>query len=286
MIRSIVVAFVMVLPFMVTAGESDAWKCPPVQGWTVVTESTVYTPETLWEFINGAAEMFVSYGFQDLHVAYYRSAPDREIRAEVYRHSTAENAYGMYSQERSPENTSALYGTEGYSDEGILNFTAGQWYVKLSAAGAVPQAGLQRVAGAIDSVLSQPRDLPSGFALLPVAQRRPRSEQYVARDYLGYAFLSGVYVAQYGNSDACQIFAIPRDSSAAARSVYDAFTRVAPPAVPAGSGPFVRLQDPHHGQIDLALLGSSVVGIIGCSDTQPLQLLILKTAPKTPSGHK
>jgi hypothetical protein len=286
MIRPIVVAVLMLLPAAVTAGESGTWKFPPVQGWTVIPESTVYTPETLWEFINGAADLFVSYGFRDLHVAYYRAAPEMEIRAEVYRHSTVENAYGMYSQERSPENAAAPRGTEGYSDEGILNFTAGRWYVKLSAAGPVPEPGLQHVAAAIDSVLHQPRALPAGFALLPLEQRQPRSEQYIARDYLGYAFLSGVYVAQYGRTDGCQIFVIPKDSSAAARSVYNAFLRVAPPAASKGNDPFIRLKDPHHGPVDITILGNSVVGIIGCSDTHALRLLLLENTPKTPFGQK
>ena len=161
---SALLAFVLLLPVLAKCGDNDAALFPPVQGWALLCDSTVYTRETLWEYIDGAADLFVSYGFQDLHIAYYRSSPDVEIRVESYRHASSENAYGIYSQERSPDNPVAAYGAEGYADEGLLNFVAGPWYVKLSSnqSGDQVRSGLRQLAGAIDSVLGQPHRLPVG----------------------------------------------------------------------------------------------------------------------------
>ena len=276
--RAALLAFVLLLSLSATCGEKDEALFPPIQGWTLLCDSTVYTRETLWEYIDGAADLFVSYGFQDLHIAYYRSSPDVEIRVESYRHGSSENAYGIYSQERSPDNPAAAYGAEGYADEGLLNFVAGPWYMKLSSnqSGDQVRRGLGQVAGAIDSTLAQPHRLPVGFDLLPSRNRTPRSEQYIARDYLGYKFLTGAYVATYGPAEGCQVFVIPKGSPAAAKAVRDAFVRVAPNESWKAGNPFLRLRDPHHGPIELATRGKYVVGILGCPESKNLRLEILK----------
>ena len=47
----------------------------------------VYTADNLWEVINGAAELYLAYDFQDLHQAIYSADNEREVRVELYRHS-------------------------------------------------------------------------------------------------------------------------------------------------------------------------------------------------------
>ncbi len=39
--------------------------------WDQKTTPTLYTPENLWKYINGAAEHYLSYGFQRLATAEY-----------------------------------------------------------------------------------------------------------------------------------------------------------------------------------------------------------------------
>jgi hypothetical protein len=278
---AVMTAALLLLPLAVMSGEKEPKLFPNVPGWTLLPDSTVYTPGTLWEYINGAADLFLSYQFQDLHIAYYRTSPEIEIRAEVYRHASGEDAYGMYSQERSPENAAMPFGAEGYADVGMLNFVAGPWYVKISSnqTDDQSQSGLRLVAGAIDSLLNQPHRLPAGFDLLPGDNRVPRSEQYVARDFLGYGFLSGAYLANYGTGSACQVFILPKEDSVLATSAYDAFLRVANSVDRDESDPFVRLHNPHHGPIDLVLRGNILAGIVGCPDTRTLRIALLKTLP-------
>ena len=42
---------------------------PEIQGWKLRVEKMAYTSLNLWELINGAAELYLSYDFQDLHLA-------------------------------------------------------------------------------------------------------------------------------------------------------------------------------------------------------------------------
>ena len=84
----------------------------------------------MWDFINGAAESYLSYGFVDLHVAEYKKGKN-VIRLEIYRHSDHIMAFGIYSTERSPSFKYMKLGSQGYKTESAINFFKGNYYVKI-----------------------------------------------------------------------------------------------------------------------------------------------------------
>ncbi len=257
-------------------GGTPTFAFPVPAGWHMQADTAAYGPENLWEYIDGAADLFVSYGFEELRCATYRSPAGEEIRAEVYRHADPANAYGMYSQERSPENAPVRTGTEGCADAGMMNVVIGRWYVKLSAGASVGTGDLLTIAQALDAALGSPRGLPLEFGLLPAAGRIARSEQYIARDFLGYGFLAKVFLARYGDGEGAQVFVMRTPSPAAAGRVCASFLKVAGIAeAPAASGP-LHFTDPHHGPIDLIVRGADVFGIIGCGKNAPLRDNLLK----------
>ena len=45
---------------------------PELGGYKKNTDFPVYSPDNLWDFINGAAETYLAYGFVDVHVAEYK----------------------------------------------------------------------------------------------------------------------------------------------------------------------------------------------------------------------
>ena len=53
---------------------------PEYKNWNLKIDETVYMPENLWELINGAAEIYLAYEFQDLHIGEYTNYTDTEIR--------------------------------------------------------------------------------------------------------------------------------------------------------------------------------------------------------------
>ena len=44
---------------------------PELSGFKKVTDYPVYTADNLWDFINGAADVYLSYGFENVHIAEY-----------------------------------------------------------------------------------------------------------------------------------------------------------------------------------------------------------------------
>jgi len=98
-------------------------------------EPMTFSPETLYDYINGAAEIYLQYNFQELVVQEYENDAGAFVTIEIYRHDTPLNTFGIYSQERYFEGTFLKIGAQGYYENGILSFFKGRYYVKLSSYG-------------------------------------------------------------------------------------------------------------------------------------------------------
>lgn len=250
---------------------------PDIAGWSVVREPVVYDASSLWEAIDGAADLFVSYGVQDMHLAYYSATGSPEVRAEAYRHDSPETAFGIFSQERSAGNTHVNIGTTAVMDEGMLNILCGSYYVKLSTntPGKAAADALSTIGSAIAKSLAQPAEFPPMLAVLPMQNRVPNSEQFIADSYLGYGFLRRVYTARYGGTDGCEVFLLAHEDAGQALVTLNAYEKVTAP-VPGDSGKgHIRVRDEHHGLVDLILRGKMLGGIRGCPDS-PLRSTLLR----------
>jgi len=75
---------------------------PPVDGWTVSGEVEVFNPDNLFDRINGAAPLFLENNFREMTSMEYKKGADY-ITIQAYRHATPEDAFGMYSSERSSD---------------------------------------------------------------------------------------------------------------------------------------------------------------------------------------
>ena len=61
---------------------------PEIEGWSLQIQEKVYTPDNLWDIINGAADLYLSYDFRKLHLAEYKDTTGLEVRIEIYHHNT------------------------------------------------------------------------------------------------------------------------------------------------------------------------------------------------------
>lgn len=104
---------------------------PIPSGWQLKNQPVIYTPDNLWDYIDGAADLFYRYQFKNLQVVYYTDSAGDYITLELYDQSSPLYAYGVYSQER-PEKTNFLdIGTEGYAEPGIINFLIDDFLYKI-----------------------------------------------------------------------------------------------------------------------------------------------------------
>lgn len=106
---------------------------PEVGGWKWDGKKTHYNPRTLFDYINGAAELYLAYGFRNLAVRRFEKPGQPPIIAELYEMGSSEDAYGVFSFERQEEDVGIGQGSE--MGGGLLRFWKGRYFASLYAEG-------------------------------------------------------------------------------------------------------------------------------------------------------
>lgn len=248
---------------------------PQADGFKLTPGEKVYTPDNLFEIIDGAADLFLTYGFEKLYTAEYSAPGIRYIRIETYRHSSPANAFGMYAQER-PEQTRFLpIGGQGYMEEGVLNFYCGRYYVRMSTndTGENVRNALQSIAQSVAGALHQEKMLPALFGFFPQEGKKQNSEMYVNQDFLGYNFFPAAYSVQYAGE---KLFIIDFSGVEAARLALKKYFGLL--QMPAQNSPEnipenitenpVAVNDPHQGSVMFRLCGARLAGAADIRDAE------------------
>jgi len=260
------------------ATRTDAVSFPEVKDWNLTVLPDVYTPGNLWDLINGAAESYLSYDFVDLHLGDYESASGTVIHAEVYRHSSPVNAYGIYTAERSPEYQFVEVGTQGYLEEGVLNFLTGQFYVKLYStdSGTEVQKALQKIGQKISRHLDQENSMPELLKLFPSSGQLPYSDQYIRENFIGFDFLHSAFTVGYeGGFKLFIIQGKDADEILDMAKQYLAFTKQ---EIDPASESSLTFKDPYNGDIPAIISGNYMAGIIDGNDNENARILLEKLA--------
>jgi hypothetical protein len=169
---------------------------PP--GWTRSKAPQSFGPDNLWEFIDGAAETYLAFLFQEAVTAGY-SRGGAEVTVEVYRMADALHAYGIYMQEIAPAASFVATGAEGYVNGNVLNFWKGACYVKITAP-AVDRPGADQLSALARAVADRVPDagpLPVELASFPADHLAPHSIRYIPKDVLGQGYFTNGFEASY-----------------------------------------------------------------------------------------
>jgi hypothetical protein len=191
-------------------------------GWRVAEGPVQYAPETLFEYINGAARMYLSYGFRKLAHVVYASAGDdgTTIDLDIYDMGSELGAYGIYTNGRPLDIAKQSWGSEGYRSGKVAVAWKGQVYIhgRCSAESPALTGLLERLVAAVADAAPGAGEQPDQFKLLPAEGLIRNSDRYVARDLLGHAFLPGGMLARYEIGDErLTLFFCELESEAAAR---------------------------------------------------------------------
>jgi hypothetical protein len=255
----------VLLALLAAAPDADSAKLlPRIDGWKQSAAPATYTPETLFEYIDGGAEAFLQFDFQDLTAATFVNAKKVEVTADLYHQRDATRAFGIYSQERRAGSTKMSGKLEGIASTDHLEFVAGAYYVKLALPGGGDPGILPMFAEKIAAKLPGPRELPAVLACFPDQGKRPRSEKLTTRDFLGHKFLHDAAATPYEVSGArFRLFAVEGKDPADARDMVAAFRAITklPKADVAAEG-VVTLKDPLNGEVTLAWSGRWLWGAV------------------------
>jgi hypothetical protein len=245
---------------------------PEVNGWRLAEAPRTYLPGTLFEYIDGAAENYLSYSFQELVVADYKSeTTPATLTVEIYDMENDLNAFGIYSSERSPGSPLVAAGTQGYLEEGTLNFIIGPAYVKLLCfdGGTATDTVLKEFARGIEKRVEIKGSLPPVLRLFPRDGLVAESERFIRQNVLGYGFLHDGYLASYRSDgrDFEAFIIVGRDAGEAAKMQEQYLAGEAKNQAPVEkTSQGYHVKDRYARNVFLALRGRCLLGVMRLPD--------------------
>jgi hypothetical protein len=177
---------------------------PEVETWSSAEKPESYFPENLFEYINGAAEIYLAYEFKELVVSQQqKDQSEKNVAVEIYDMGNETNAFGIYSAERYPDNQFIKIGIQGYIEEGTLNFLVDRYYVKLLCFECEDQSEevLKTFSQKIVERVGKTGNLPPLLKAFPSNGLQLNSENFVLRNFMGYSFFHHGYSAKYKTKD-------------------------------------------------------------------------------------
>ena len=182
------------------SGETNEFLRDGFPSLNLVREGSVmhFAGDSLFNYINGAAEMYHKYDFEEVHVARYKRDAG-EITVDIYRFADADMAFGMYTTLRPDDPSSVGLGAEGFTYGPVLVFTRGPFMVNLQTYDeeVFSPSDMESLARAVDDELPGEPRKPVTFDLFPAVGRVPNTERMFAESFLGRGFLHRVYTVDY-----------------------------------------------------------------------------------------
>lgn len=167
------------------------------QGWTLIQGPQSFNRKTLFEHINGQADLFLQYGFQGSVFAVYRhkERTQHQIDVDIYDMGNTVQAFGVFSRFRN-EDRPGGFGLDSYLDEHSAFFYKGRYFVLLYSAESNLDA-LTQFSRLIALRISDPTPPPKEIGFFPKNGLKPGSIQYFPEGLLGKRFLKKGFRATY-----------------------------------------------------------------------------------------
>ncbi len=258
--------FFSFLLFLLTVSVSAvSFEPPEIPGWEQDGDVKKFDKDNLFNHINGAAEFYFNYNFQELQVVRY-SKDDAEIILEVYDHGDPVHAYGIYSMERPPEADVKEIGAEGYYEETILNCVADRFYIKMNSYREEEAGGgvLLNTAREVTDKLSDKPRLPRVIQAMPTDNLEPNSRQFVSKTFMGHNFLESAYRASYETEEGkLTMFVIERKNQEEVLDIIKKYHEFIQSSKTDFSDDNYEIEDPFNGTIHLNQVENFIIGFSG-----------------------
>jgi hypothetical protein len=117
-------------PVVVECSQLATFSDNEFPGWRLASPINTYDKKTIFDYINGAAELYFAYDFRRVAAAEYQNG-ETSIVIDVYDMTSPECAFGIYSLNRYPEANYTDIGNEAILDGTALDFWKGRYFCKV-----------------------------------------------------------------------------------------------------------------------------------------------------------
>ena len=198
------------------------------EGWTRSGKAEFFDKDTLFNLVDGEAEVYFPYGFKGAVSASYTKGGDKtkEANVELYEMGSLLDAYGVYSTMRDTESEQVDVGAEGFGGTTQVMFYVDKYFIKARVYSEAARGELLSFAKAVANELPADKKKPAQLALVAIPNLVARSDQYVGQSVLGYACWPKGMMAQIKTKDApTRVFVVMTDSPSDAASALDKYVQ-------------------------------------------------------------
>ena len=208
----------VLLPILLVAGTAcaqDYLSCQLVPGWAQSGPKRQYTAENLYDYKDGAAEGYLSYGFTRMQGIDCKSG-GTTLTIDVSEMNDTDSAYGMFAANRDPRLPIAKIGMGGQIQPQSALFAKGNHYVEIVAIDPNPNADhtaeLRTFVTRMQERLEGRDTAPEALDWFP--KDNLASTRLVPESVLGLKQLKRGYVATYKQGQAFIVLEASPESAA------------------------------------------------------------------------
>jgi hypothetical protein len=152
-----------------------------VPGWFQDGELEYAKGEDLYLIINGGAEIYHEYGFQQAVFLTYMNKNESRINLAIFEMTDPESAYGIYSFKTDTGGISLDVGEDGWLSSYYLNFWKGNFLVTIIGLDDSQEtmAGIIQIAQAVDHRIQRKSIKPDLIKYLPAEDLLPNGITYI-----------------------------------------------------------------------------------------------------------
>jgi hypothetical protein len=242
-------------------------------GWRWDFEPELYTPETLYEYINGEAEHFNDYNFVEMATSSHARMEDEfaTLTIDLYDMGNSLNAFGIYSDHRRPGLGFEQIGEEAIVSELNVTFYKGRFFVQVSAGSMekIVTDAMRALAAELASTIERTPE-PEEMGYLPARDQVSHTLKYLPRGLLGQAAFEHAVQAEYTlPSGVCTAFVVMKGDETEAVQAVTQFREnlVRQGQITgfegAGEGNSITIRTEYHGNISVRAHAGYVVGVVG-----------------------
>lgn len=272
----------LVLSAAATAfGETARFLDEVPAGFTSETPVSFYDRGSLYEYIDGQAVFYNSYGFTRLEHGTYRKSGG-VYTIDIYELGSRLSAFGAFRQQREAEAQSLNAGVEGAIIDYLAVFYKDRYYVEIIplTGGDDDMEAMKLLVTWVDGILPGEKALPPEVAIFPPQGLVPRSERYVDESLISYSFMGRGLTATYTNAEQekdIRIFIAFAPDIDKAREVFASFVgRMSrTEAIPVGNAEGIKGDLPYRGKTIACRIGPYVYGEMGAADENKAAALLI-----------
>ena len=198
------------------APAAEVADCHLVAGWQQQGGARRFTPDNLFEYVNGNAEGYILYGFVQMRGVTCRSGGD-SILIDVFEMADSDSAYGIFTANLDPNLPIEKVGMGGQITSRRALFCKDKYYVELAANPERGQtAALRAFVRETEKRIPGRSTPPAALSWFPT--EKLASVRLIPESVLGLRLLKRGFVAHYEQGQAFVVIEQSPESAAAVLS--------------------------------------------------------------------